>query len=374
MSGASSKIREMVFSQANEYFSALLKDIAQASSSINLETYIFDFDSLGKQVAEHLAAASRRGVAVRLMVDGVGSTSWDGNMTRQLEQAGIQVRIFRPLPWKTGQWKWVRPHLSWLAKLQHLWGSIKRRNHRKICLIDGRIAWIGSFNVSMNHLPKDQGGKGWRDTAVRLEGINVDELQYAFNSAWVDDSSLFPRKIFAAPHFRLNYIRRRKLRRDLLQRIAHCQSRIWITNAYFVPDSSLLRYLKKAGRSNVDVRLLLAGSSDVFFIPWAAASFYKTLFISGVHIFEYKERILHAKVMIVDDWMTVGSTNLDYLSFFQNFEADVVLRLPESKIVIEKQFLDDISQSREIFLYDLPKSAWWKKLLGFLLLYLKRWL
>jgi cardiolipin synthase A/B len=374
MSSSSSEIREIVFSQADEYFSALLQDIAQASSSINLETYIFDFDSLGKQVAEHLTAASRRGVTVRLMVDGVGSSSWDSRMTQQLEQAGIQVRIFRPLPWKISQWKWVRPHLSVMAKLQHLWGVIKRRNHRKICLIDGRIAWVGSFNVSMNHFPAAQGGKGWRDTAVRLEGINVDELQHAFNSAWVDDSSLFQRKIFSAPQFRFNYIRRRRLRRDLLLRIARCHSRIWITNAYFVPDFSLLRYLKKAGRNNVDVRLLLSGSSDMFFIPWAAAAFYRKLFLSGARIFEYKERILHAKVMIVDDWMTVGSTNLDYLSFLQNFEADVVLTLPESKIAIEEQFLDDISQSREIFMHDLNKSAWWKKLLGHLLLYLKRWL
>jgi cardiolipin synthase A/B len=370
----SAKIREIVFSEANEYFSALLQDITRASSSINLETYIFDFDSLGKQVAEHLVAASRRGVAVRLMVDGVGSSSWDASIPKQLEQSGIQVRIFRPLPWKTGQWKWVRPRLSWLAKLQHLWGSIKRRNHRKICLIDERIAWIGSFNVSANHLPKAQGGKGWRDTAVRLEGFNVDELQHAFNSAWVDDSSLFERKIFSAPHFRLNYIRRSRLRRDLLHRIAQCHSRIWITNAYFVPDSSLLRTLKKAGRNNVDVRLLLAGSSDVFFIPWVSAAFYKTMLISGVRIFEYQERMLHAKVMMLDGWITVGSSNLDYLSFFQNFEADVVLSLPESQNAIGKEFLDDISHSREIFLHDLPKAAWWKKLLGRLLLYLKRWL
>jgi cardiolipin synthase len=374
MSVPSLKISEVVFSEANEYFSALLQDITRASSNIDLETYIFDFDSLGKHVAEHLAAASLRGVAVRLMVDGAGSASWGGSMTRQLEQAGVQVRIFRPLPWKISQWKWVRQHLSWLARLQHAWGSIMRRNHRKICLIDGRIAWIGSFNVSKKHLPKTQGGEGWRDTAVRLEGIIIDELQQAFGDAWVDDSSRFPRKTFSVLHFRLNYIRRGRLRRDLLHRIAQCHSRIWITNAYFVPNSSLLRYLKKAARKNIDVRLLLASSSDMFFVPWASASFYKKLLLSGIRIFEYKERILHAKIMILDEWMTVGSSNLDYLSIFQNFEADVVLRLPESNLAVEKQFLDDISHSREIFLKDLPKSAWWKRLFVRLLLYLKRWL
>jgi cardiolipin synthase len=374
MSDPPSKISEMVYAEANEYFLALLQDIARASASIDLETYIFDFDSLGEQVTEQLAAASRRGVAVRLMVDGVGSASWNGSMTRQLEQAGIQVRIFHPLPWKISLLKWARPQLSSLAKLQFLWGGIMRRNHRKTCLIDGRIAWIGSFNVSGKHLPKAQGGEDWRDTAVRLEGINIDELQQAYNSAWVDDSARFPRKIFSMLHFRLNYIRRRRLRRDLLRRIAQCHSRIWITTAYFVPNLSLLRYLKKAARNNVDVKLLLASSSDMFFMPWASASFYKKLLTAGIHIFEYKERILHAKVMILDDWITVGSSNLDYLSFFRNFEADVVLILPESKLTIEKQFLDDISHSQEIFLQDLHKIAWWKKLLIRLLLYLKRWL
>lgn len=368
------QIKETIFSNANEYFSALLHDIAHANESIDLETYIFDFDSLGKKVAKELAVACLRGLTVRLMVDGLGSASWNDTMTQQLEQSGIQVRIFRPLPWNINQWKWMRPHSSWLAKLQHLWSNIRRRNHRKICLIDDRIVWIGSFNISAKHLPEAQGGQNWRDTAVRLEGMKVDELQYAFNSAWFDDSSHFKRKIFAVRHFRFNYIRRRRLRRDLLQRIALCHSRIWITNAYFVPNSSLLRSLKKAARNNVDVKLLLTGSSDIFFIPWASATFYKMLLTAGVHVFEYKERILHAKVIILDDWITVGSSNLDYLSLFNNFEADVVLSLPESKLTIEKQFLDDISHSREILLQDLSKSALWKKLFVRLLLYRRRWL
>jgi cardiolipin synthase A/B len=370
----SSKISEIIFSDANEYFSALLQDIAYAKESIDLETYIFDFDSLGTKVTEQLAAACLRGLTVRLMVDGLGSASWDDTVTQQLEQSGIQVRIFRPLPWNINQWKWMRPHSSWLAKLQHLWGGIRRRNHRKICLIDDRIVWIGSFNISAKHLPYAQGGQNWRDTAVRLEGIKVDELQHAFNSAWFDDSSHFKRKIFAVRNFRLNYIRRRRLRRDLLQRIALCHSRIWITNAYFVPNSSLLRSLKKAARNNVDVKLLLTGSSDIFFIPWTSATFYKMLLVAGIHIFEYKERILHAKVMILDYWITVGSSNMDYLSLFKNFEVDVVLSLPESRLAIEKKFLDDINHSREIILKDLPENAWWKKLFVRLLLYRRRWL
>ena len=194
------------------------------------------------------------------MLDGVGSSGWNRSATEQLKQAGVQVRIFRPLPWNIRQWDWTLPQPSWLVKLQHLLANMSRRNHRKICLMDGRIAWIGSFNISKYHLPKAQGGEGWRDTAVRLEGFNLDELQHAFDSAWFDDSTRFPRKIFALSHFRLNHIRRRILRRDLLNRISRCQYRLWFTSAYFVPDAFFLRHLKKAARQGMDVRILLSGN------------------------------------------------------------------------------------------------------------------
>jgi cardiolipin synthase A/B len=374
MPKSSPNIKEAIFSEGSEYYRALLQDIAESSLSIDLETYIFEMDLMGRQVADKLMAASRRGVAVRLLLDGAGSADWSNAVNEQFQQAGIQVRIFRPLPWNISQWDRALPHLPWLAKLQRLLESMSRRNHRKICLIDGRLAWIGSFNICKCHLPKAQGGEGWRDTAVRLEGFSLDELQHAFNSAWFDDSLLFPRKIFSLNHFRLNHMRRRRLRRDLLNRISRCHFRIWITNAYFVPDDSFLRRLKRAAREGVDSRILLPATSDVFFIPWASAIFYRELIRSGLRIFEYKESMLHAKIMILDDWITVGSSNLDYRSFFQNLEADIVLSLPSSKNAITEQFLEDLKHSQEIFLKDLPKRPWWKQLIGRLLLYMKRWL
>lgn len=369
-----SDIKETVFSDGSKYFTSLLQDIEAASTSIDLETYTFELDSLGQQVADHLSAASRRGVKVKLMLDGVGSAYWSRSVSEQLKQAGVQVRIFRPLPWNIRQWDWTLPQPSWLVKLQHLLANMSRRNHRKICLLDGRIAWIGSFNICKCHLSKEQGGAGWRDTAIRLEGFALDELQHAFDSAWFDDSSRVPRKIFSLSHFRLNHIRRQKLRRDLLNRISRCNSRIWITNAYFVPDASFLRCLKKAAWHGVAAQILLPGTSDVFFMPWASAVFYRSLLKSGVRIFEYTGSMLHAKIMILDDWMTVGSSNLDYRSFFHNLEVDIVLSLPSSKTAIQEQFLDDINHSQEIFIKDLPHRLWWKQLIGRFLLHMKRWL
>jgi cardiolipin synthase A/B len=372
MTESFSDIKETVISDGSQYFNSLLEDLAQATISIDLETYIFNPDVVGLRVVDQLRAAGRRGVRVRLMLDGAGSADWNSSTTEQLRQADVQVRIFRPFPWNIRQWERALPNLSWLAKFRRLLTIMSRRNHRKLCLIDGRVAWVGSFNISKSHFPKAQGGEGWRDTAVRLEGFDLDELQHAFDSAWFDDTAKISRRVLSINHFRLNHIRRRKLRRDLLNRIYHCQSRLWITNAYFVPDASFLKYLKKAARRGIDVRILLPGTSDIFFMPWASAVYYQDLLKSGVRIFEYTQSVLHAKIMIIDDWITVGSSNLDYSSLFRNLEVDVVLSLPASKDAIREQFLDDISHSQEIFIRDYPRRPWWKRLIGRIALYLKR--
>ena len=368
------ELQETVFADSSRYFAALMKDIDQAVAQIDFETYIFDLDLLGREVAEKLAAAARRGVVVRLMIDGAGSSISSGKLAKQLNSSGAQVHIYHPLPWNVDQWEWGLPRLPWLIKIQRLLERMHSRNHRKVCMIDQRIAWIGSFNVSQRHLPYEQGGENWRDTALRLEGVGIEHLQHAFNAAWADDRSLIPRQIFHPANIRLNHIHRRKLRRDLLQRIASTGLRIWITNAYFVPIGSILRQLKKAARRGVDVRILLPGNSDVFFMPWASAVFYESLLKAGVRIFEYTGGVLHAKVMLLDGWMTVGSSNIDYLSFFRNLEAEVVASLPGTKKDLEDLFLQDLTQSAEITLNDYPQRPWWKKLAGHFLMYIKRWL
>jgi cardiolipin synthase A/B len=367
-------IKEAVFADAGQYFTALMQDIEQAASQIDLETYIFDLDPLGRKVAERLAAASSRGVTVRLLLDGAGSSISSGVLAQQLSSAGAQVRIYHPLPWNISHWEWAVPRQPWLAKLQRLQESMHSRNHRKICMIDQRIVWVGSFNISQCHLPKDEGGQGWRDTALRLEDLDLEHLQQAFESAWNNDRSLIPRRIFSPANIRLNHMHRRKLRRDLLKRMTDTRERIWITNAYFVPVASILRFLKKAARRGVDVRLLLPGNSDVFFMPWASAVFYQTLLKAGVKIYEYTGGMLHAKIMILDDWITVGSSNMDYLSFFRNLEAEVVVTQPATIKTLEDQFLYDLTQAAQITIADCRRRPWWKKLLGRFLLNIKRWL
>jgi len=369
---------EEIFFSGQNYFKKLLADIKNASGSIELETYIFILDQIGKKIIEALTKAAERGVAVRILVDGAGTPQWSNSDVNRLEHAGAETRVFHPFPWRL--WQWSRSHVRMpsLLKLIYLFLKINSRNHRKVCIIDKKIAYIGSFNISQDHLNNNRAGNAWRDTAVRLNNIDLQDALRAFESVWMhipiqERMRYFFRHIRTNPVIRLNntWYRRRILHKNLLNRIKNCESRIWITNAYFVPDNFLLRRLIDAARRKIDVRVLLPSESDVGFMPWASKAFYERLLRSGVRIFEYLPSVLHAKTLIIDDWMTVGSSNLNHRSLLHDLEVDVDIRLPESKQILEQQFLIDLQQSKEISLDDWQKRPWYQRVVGWILLNLK---
>lgn len=374
-------LQQHVFAEGQAYFTALLTDIAQAQKSIELETYIFNADSLGEKVAAALIAAAQRGVQVRVLVDGAGSPLWGGKLTKQLEQAGVQTRIFHPFPWRL--WQWSRSHLRkpGLLKAIYLLLKINSRNHRKVCVMDRKIAYIGSFNISKVHLQRQQGGEGWRDTAIRISGIDLQELLQAFEATW--EHLPIPERLQRAfSRINLNTIirlnntrhRRRLLYKNLLRRILHTHQRIWMMNAYFVPDNFLLRHLKEAAKHGIDVRIVLPQKSDIFFMPWASMSFYQSLLEAGVRIFEYKPSMLHTKILMLDDWIVVGSSNLNHRSLLHDFEVDVVITSPEACQTLEEQFILDLKNSQEVQLSHWKKRPLYQRFLGKLLLYLKYWI
>jgi len=367
-------LEEELFFDGSLYYEGLIKDISLASRTIDFETYIFEADKVGYQVADALREAAGRGVQVRLLIDGFGSPFFPGNLLNQLENAGAQVRIFHPWPWNFWQWRWAASEGVFISKLKHLLNEVNRRNHRKVCCIDKKIAWIGSYNVSKAHLPVAQGGYGWRDSAVRLKGTDLSELETAFDRAWCQER--FSRIKHLSTHnpvIRLNYSRKRRriLYKNLLKRMSLCTNRIWITNAYFLPDAPFLNRLKQAAMMGVDVKILLPGKSDVAVIPWTSALFYSELISAGVRIFEYTPSVLHAKTLIFDDWMTVGSTNLNNRSFLHDLEVDVLISTTKSRTRITQQFLDDISKSIEINIENIRKRPLWQRAIGRLILYVK---
>lgn len=374
--------QETIFSNGQGHYEALVQDIAKARESIELETYLFDHDHLGICIANALVAAAQRGVKIRVMVDGAGSPFWTTNFARMLEKAGATTKVFHPFPWQL--WNWSRSVVKLPFVLKWIYFILKAnfRNHRKVCLIDSEIAYIGSLNISKCHLTRQSGGDGWRDTSVRLANTDLSELHKAFDAAWNHRTikerlrDAF-RQVRKDPIIRLNYTRHRRriLYRNLLKKISQCKERIWITNAYFVPDNFLLKRLKDAAGKGVDVRILLPNKSDVMMMPWASSTFYYNLLKAGIRIFEYLPSMLHAKTIILDNWTCVGSSNLNHRSLLHDLEADINVTTPSGKATLVKQFLDDLKQSREISLDTWHiQRPWRQRLLGRVVLYMKYWI
>lgn len=369
---------EQVFFSGNDYFSALLKDIALAKKTIELETYIFYHDKLGKKVLAALEKAAENGVKISILVDGAGTPQWGGSFIKNLEKLGAETRIFHPIPWRL--WHWSRSHVraNSILKAIYLFLKINSRNHRKVCLIDNKIAYIGSFNICQSHLEKSFEGDDWRDTGIRLANTDLSDLILAFAAAWnhlpiQERIKHFFHHVHKNPVIRLNNTRHRRriLYKDLLHKINNTRNRVWITNAYFVPDNFLLRKLREAAHAKIDVRILLPRKSDIAFMPWASKAFYEKLLKSGVRIFEYQPSVLHAKTLILDDWMLIGSSNLNHRSLLHDLEVDINIQQTESQEALAKQFYIDLENSKEICLENWQKPPLHQRIIGKLLLYLK---
>jgi len=356
---------ECLFFDGDPFFTSVLEGIENARRSICLETYIYQHDELGKAFELALARASLRGVSVRVLVDGIGASSWVEMQHPELEQSGAEVRVYHPIV--------VSNLISRLLmdlgiKGRHHKGSaflsrINRRTHRKMCIVDDETAWVGSCNISADHSAKLRGHTHWRDTSARVEGEAAKVLSLAFEVVWVRShdirgkrrwhESFFPGppKISAPnPLVRLNHTMslRRKAVKDFIQRMKMAKNRLWITNAYFAPSHELMRALEQAVENGADVRVLVPRISDVFFMPWVARAHYAPLLKRGVKIYEYLPRFLHAKSVIIDDWAMVGTTNFNRRSFVHDFEVDVVLSRKESIDLLEAQFEKDLTESEQV--------------------------
>jgi cardiolipin synthase len=367
-----------VFHSGETFFNALEESIRSARASIDIESYIFAWDELGKRIVQLLGEARARGVQVRIIIDGIGSSSWAHTLRSEAQTRGLQVKIFHELPWD----RWLRGKalLSERMTLGRAVQRINNRNHRKVCIIDRQRAFVGSMNIIEYHVERYVGARAWRDTGVLVEGGEVFILAESFEELW----SQRPKSLRAAlkSHkaassgqlVKLNL--RRKQRKenylDLLLRIVGAKERIWIESAYFVPDGSLVRALSVAAESGVDVKILVPAVSDVFFIPWVTSAFHDGLLRAGVRIFEYTKSMLHAKTILVDDWGLVGSSNLNHRSLFHDLEADVVLADEAACRSLFDQFVIDCDHAREVTLESWRERPWFERILGRALLRMRQ--
>ncbi len=301
------------------FIETMLGAIDAATAWVLLEMYLVSSGELATRFIAALVAARARGVRVCVVLDGFGALGLRRADRRQLTAAGVELRFFNPLAARKG-----------IANLL--------RDHRKLLLLDGRVAFVGGmgltdeFALSVAHGP-------WRDLMVRIEGPVVADWQRAFARVWrrcgpelalAEAPAPAPAADGAAGRLALSEARQRSvLANGVLARIEGATRRVWIMSAYFVPSRRFRKALRRAARRGIDVRLLLPGPrTDHPMVRQAARRFYDKLLRSGIAIWEYQPHMLHAKMILCDDWVSVGSSNLDRWSFRWNLEANQEIDSP----------------------------------------------
>lgn len=352
-------------------FPAMLEAIRSARSTICLETYILRSDRTGERFAEALIERAQAGVEVNVLYDAWGS-SVSAPYLAKLHSGGVRTLSYHPIAFD--------------GRIGRMLSKLIRRNHRKTLVVDQRVGFTGGLNIADDYAAVAEGGKGWRDTHLRLEGPAVFELLAYFLAVWnreggapVDERRYRHDGRRPDPKVRVigNGVRLdRKLVRDAyLRAIKGARKRILITNAYFIPTLRLVRALKAAARRGVQVELILAGTTDLISARWAARSFYTPLLGAGVRIFEWYGRVLHAKTAAIDGvFGTVGSTNLDTLSLRYNLEINLVAEDQGFAEELERMFDDDLEHCVEIYLDEWMQRPLYAKLASWFLSLFRRWL
>ncbi len=366
--------RKLYFSP-DDYFTGLIEDIDAARRSVKMEMYIFELDEVGRAVMRALKNAAERGVELRLLIDGIGSWRDAGRIAAELRGANSEVRIFHPLPWDFSLYRRALNAGRWYSQALYFIASINHRNHRKLCLVDDGIAWLGSYNITADHFNPGSASADdyWHDTGVRVTGPAVAALADNSDAIWerkIDSAGARTRQFLASDAIE----RRREARLQLLGLLQSAERRICITNAYFNPSPKVLRMLKRKARQGLCVQLLVPRHSDIALFPHLSRSFYADLLQSRIRVFEYHARILHSKTMIVDDYLVVGSTNLNYRSLLHDLELDLLLTDAGAVSRMERRFQDDIEASDEITLADWQRHPLLDKLLGLLARFLRYWI
>ena len=379
-----------LYFSGDHYFSNILVDIRNAKSEICVESYIFNLDSIGLEIYQSLKEAKQRGVSIKILVDGVGSYNWISQLRKKCEVDNFLLRVYHPMPFEFS----LLQKISWknLRRYLYLFKRINKRNHRKLILIDNNIAYLGSFNVSQVHSEKFMGKKAWRDTGLKYTAKQNDTdfktLIQSFRNSWLrsrkvlttDKGSFFRRfKYIRIPQsdvFRINsnpYLRF-KLLRTTYAKITTARNRILITNAYFLPRMKMIRLLKRAARNGTTVHLCLPSTSDVWFVREASRFLYTNLLKSGVKIFEYQPSVLHAKSLIIDDWASIGSHNLNHRSIMHDLEIETSITEPTLIQAIVSQWNTDINNCREVSLNDLNNQSFIRNFVGRIIYMFRYWI
>jgi cardiolipin synthase len=361
-------------------FPAMLEAIASARTCVLLEMYIWVDDATGNRFREALIERARAGCRVRVLFDAVGSFSLPSKFVESMRAVGIEVIEFHPVaPWRA---RW----------------NINKRDHKKILVVDDRIGFTGGINLSDQYLPTEEGGKGWFDWHVAVEGSAVRDLSKTFQHTWLKSGgSAFPIETESAGRAHTEEAgkgaeesRRRvdrvhdsgtalgvqvisnvrlqdrwRMHRAYLWAIRHAERRIDVMNAYFIPELGLRTAFQNAVKQGVLVRVIVPSVSDVPAVAHASRHLHRRLVSRGVRIFEWpKERMMHAKLGVIDGmWSTIGSYNLDHRSIRHNLEVGLVVVDHALGQELALQFDRDIQRCTEVTIEALDARSWWDRFL-----------
>ncbi len=313
---------------------AMLAAITAAKYEVLVEMYWFASDRTGLAFAAALIERARAGVCVRVIYDSVGSITIDGSMLSEMREAGCEIEEFNPIaPWRA----------------RFSFARINRRDHRKLVVVDGRVAITGGINIGDQWAPKHDGGGGFRDDAVEVVGGAARELRSLFYRTFRQSPILLPPQEMGDGACEVVVLasdlltERRDIYSGYLKAIARATHDILITNSYFIPTNRVRRALVRAVQRGVRVRVLVPRNNDVKIAQYASRACYEKLLRGGVEIYEWMGGILHGKTAAVDDlWCTAGSFNFDALSLHNNLELNVAILNREVTAALRLKVEEDL--------------------------------
>ncbi|NCU18856.1 cardiolipin synthase [Pallidibacillus pasinlerensis] len=337
-----------IFTDGNDKFKSLFKDIEAAKHHIHLQYYIFRDDDLGTKLIDLLTKKAEEGVEVKILYDEMGSRRIKKRSFNKLKKAGGFVEVFFP------------------SKIPLVNLRINFRNHRKIVVIDGKIAYVGGFNVGDEYLGLVKKFGYWRDTHLRIEGTAVHAAQIRFILDWNQasdrndiyyDPKYFPeinqtgnipiQIVTSGPDSQYEHIKN-----GYIKMISLAKKSIYIQTPYFIPDNSILDALRIAVLSGVEVNIMIPNKPDHIFVYWATLSYIGELLEAGANVYIYDNGFIHAKMIVVDDLAaSVGTANIDVRSFKLNFEVNAFIYDSDTAKRLVKVFEQDIEKSRRLTYY-----------------------
>lgn len=332
-----------MYNNGRAKFEALKADLRSATDYINLQYYIFSDDTIGTQLADILIERARAGVKVRVIYDHIGSIKTSNRFIRRIRREGIEI-----YPFFRVVFPWFGSRINW-------------RNHRKLCVVDGRVGYIGGMNIADRYIDGPGKGRIWRDTHLRIEGPAVMALDYSFAVDWnfmgnglipipsttpppPDTPGVGIQMLTSGPNSQWS-----EIAITFLKAIGSAKRRIFIQTPYFLPTEGLYKALQAAALAKIDVRVMIPRKSDSIILTAASYSYITQSMAAGIKFYLFEPGMIHSKTMLVDDqFASVGSTNFDFRSFEHNYESNLMIFSREFNEQLAEQFRADMQLSARV--------------------------